>query len=304
MKQVTVFGSFCLLLILVTQIVTQNGCSKKEPPSAGNETTNETSSESHQPEQGKVITNSIGMKLVYIPAGSFMMGSGDSAEQLVKEYAGVESVYEDEFPQHVVRISNGFWMGQTEVTQGQYKSVMNAEPWSGGPGVKESANIPAVNITWDDAVEFCRRLSQQEGRTYRLPTEAEWEYACRAGTTTRFSFGDDGSSIGDYAWFDGNINKVNMWDLHLRAVGQKKANPWGLYDMHGNVDEWCSDWYDEKYYSNSPSVDPQGPSSGEFRSLRGGTWHYSEGGLRCSYRYRDNPGVRDTYVGFRVVRSQ
>jgi formylglycine-generating enzyme required for sulfatase activity len=296
MKQVTVFGLFCLLLIFVTQ----NGCTKKEPPSAGNETTNEISSESHQPEQGKVITNPIGMKLVHIPAGSFMMGSGDSAAQLTKQYGKL--TFAAEFPQHQVHISKGFWMGQTEVTQGQYKSVMNAQPWSRKRYVQESANNPAVYVSWDDAVEFCRKLSQQEGKTYRLPPEAEWEYACRAGTTTRFSFGDSDSSLGDYAWFTGNAYRVDQKYGH--SVGQKNPNPWGLYDIHGNVWEWCSDYYDREYYSNSPSVDPNGPSSGGFRCLRGGSWGLTEDGLRCSYRNFSHPGVRTVSVGFRVVRSQ
>ena len=193
-------------------------------------------------------------------------------------------------------------MGQTEVTQGQYKSVMNAEPWSGEDHVQEDANNPAVYVSWDDAAEFCRTLSQQEGETYRLPTEAEWEYACRAGTTTRFSFGDSDSSIGDYAWFD--YNTRNMGQEYAHPAGQKKPNRWGLYDMHGNVWEWCSDWCDEDYYSRSPGVDPTGPSSGEARSLRGGSWLNPESVLRCSFRNCLSPDVRYDYVGFRVVRSQ
>ena len=286
MKQVTIFELFCLLLILVTQ----NGCTKKEPPSADNETANEISSESHQSEQGKVITNSIGMKLVYIPAGSFMMGSDG--------YEG---------PQHQVRISKGFWMGQTEVTQGQYKSVLNAEPWSGRRHAQEDASNPAVYVNWDDAVAFCRKLSQKEGKSYRLPTEAEWEYACRAGTTTRFSFGDDDSLLGDYAWYRGNT--VDLGKHDWPPVGQKKPNPWGLYDMHGNVWEWCSDWFDgdyysdDSYYSKSPSVDPNGPSSGENRSVRGGSRNDTESSLRCARRVGYGPRSNLYYVGFRVVRS-
>jgi formylglycine-generating enzyme required for sulfatase activity len=297
-KQVTVFGLFCLLPVLITQ----NGYSEKEPPSASNETTNEISSESHRPEQGKVITNSIDMKLVYIPAGSFMMGSGDSAAQLAKEYGGRESLFEDEFPQHRIRISQGFWMGQTEVTQGQYESVMNARPWSGRERVQEDANSPAAYVSWHDAVEFCRKLSQQTGETYRLPAEAEWEYACRAGTTTRFSFGDSNSPLGDYAWFFDNTEAVGQKYAHL--VGQKKPNPWGLYDMHGNVYEWCSDRYGTDYYSNSPSVDPEGPSSGKRRTLRGGSWYSIEFVLRCSSRGNVVPDHDLLNVGFRVVRSQ
>ncbi|MBC8216867.1 MAG: formylglycine-generating enzyme family protein [Planctomycetes bacterium] len=220
------------------------------------------------------------MKLVSIPAGSFMMGSNRP---------------------HEVRISKGFWMGQTEVTQGQYKSVMNAEPWSGQVYVQE-ANNPAIYVTWNDAVEFCKKLSQQTGETYRLPTEAEWEYACRAGTTTRFSFGDSDSSLGDYAWRRSNAFEGGRKYAH--SVGQKRPNPWGLYDIHGNVFEWCSDWYDKDYYSNSPSVDPNGPSSGEARSLRGGSWLSYEYALRCSCRSLLDPDARNDVVGFRVVLSQ
>ncbi|MBW7988876.1 MAG: formylglycine-generating enzyme family protein [Planctomycetes bacterium] len=243
-------------------------------------------------ESGNVVTNSIGMKLVYIPAGSFMMGNPSNE----KDH------YIDEGPQHQVHISEGFWMGQTEVTQGQYKSVMNAEPWSGNKCVQEDANNPAVFMRWDKAAEFCRKLSQQEGKTYRLPTEAEWEYACRAGTTTRFSFGDSDSSLGDYAWFNDNTSTVDQKYAH--SVGQKKPNPWGLSDMHGNVCEWCSDFCGVDYYSYSPIVDPKGPSSGDARSLRGGSWGHFKNDLRCSERSRGYPGISSSNFGFRVVRSQ
>ncbi len=254
-----------------------------------------------QPKAGTVVTNSIDMKLVYIPAGSFMMGSSLSAAQLVREYDTKEEDVTDEFPQHQVRISKSFWMGQTEVTQGQYESVMNAQPWSGKDYVREDANNPAVFVNWDDAATFCRKLSQQEGKLYRLPTEAEWEYACRAGTTARFSFGDSDSSLGDYAWFCDNAYAVDQNYAH--PVGQKKPNPWGLYDMHGNVWEWCIGWYDKDYYSNSLSVDPN-PPSGHTASLRGGSWGCSEGDLRCTVRLRNNPTYRLNSLGFRVVRSQ
>ena len=254
------------------------------------------------PKPGDVVTNSIGMKLVYIPAGSFMMGNSLSAAQLAQEYGEVEGRFEDEFPQHKVRISKGFWMGQTVVTQGQYKSVMNAQPWSGENYVQDDANNPAVYVSWDDAAEFCRTLSQQEGKTYRLPTEAECEYACRAGTTTRFSFGDSDLSLGDHAWFSDNAYEEGQGYAH--SVGQKEPNPWGLYDMHGNVWEWCSDYYDGEYYSNSPSVDHKGPPRAVARCLRGGSWLSAVGSLRCSYRGSDDPGDRNGLVGFRVVLFQ
>ena len=245
-----------------------------------------------------VVTNSIGMKLAYVPAGSFTMGSSRSAAQLTEEYSVGPGRFVEELPQHPVRISRGFWMGQTEITQSQYASVMNAEPWSGKTYVQEDANNPAVYVSWDDALAFCQKLSQQEGRRYRLPTEAEWEYACRAGTTTRFSFGDSDLPLGDYAWFNGNADKVGQDYAH--PVGQKKPNPWGMYDMHGNVLEWCSDYYDEKYYANSPGVDPNGPLSGTSHSVRGGSWDNAQSYLRCSYR-SGYPVSRGLLVGFRVV---
>ena len=217
---------------------------------------NRMQSSSIQSEHVDVLTNSIGMRLVHIPKGEFMMGSPSSKEER----------FGNEGPQHRVRISRDFYMSQTEVTQGQYKSVMNTQPWSGESYVQESDSNPAVYVSWNDAVEFCRKLSQQEGKTYRLPTEAEWEYACRAGTTTCFSFGDSDSSLGDYAWFCGNAWDVDQKYAH--RVGQKKPNRWNLYDMHGNVFEWCNDWYDRNYYSNSPVFDPQGPASGSSRVVR------------------------------------
>jgi formylglycine-generating enzyme required for sulfatase activity len=242
------------------------------------------------PKPDDVVTNSIGMKLVYIPAGSFMMGSGDSVERRST----------DEFPQHQVRISEGFWMGQTEVTQGQYESVMNARPWSGRVGVQENVNNPAVYVSWDEAAEFCTKLNQREGKTYRLPTEAEWEYACRAGSTTQYFFGDDQGQLDKYAWHTNNSNGST------HPVGKKTPNKWGLYDMHGNVWEWCSDCFNKDYYSNSPSADPKGPPTDVFgaRSMRGGSCYNVELNLRCSRRRYLSPGVHLNYVGFRVVRSQ
>ncbi|MHC4120891.1 MAG: SUMF1/EgtB/PvdO family nonheme iron enzyme, partial [Planctomycetota bacterium] len=242
-------------------------------------------------------TNSIGMKLVNITAGSFKMGSTDSGARLAGDYGRKESDFANEFPQHEVNISEDFWMGQTEVTQRQYMLVMNEQPWL-RRNVQKHPDCPAGLVSWYKAIEFCRRLSQMEGKTYRLPTEAEWEYACRAGIETRFSFVDDDSVLGDYAWFSGNSNNSP------RVVEKKQPNPWGLYDMHGNVTEWCNDWYDPNYYSNSPAEDPQGPSSGTERCCRGGSF-YSHGsdGLRCSFRTKQFPNGEYRGLGFRVVRQ-
>jgi formylglycine-generating enzyme required for sulfatase activity len=213
----------------------------------------------------KSITNKVGMKLVLIPAGEFMMGSEDGDD--------------DEKPRHRVRITRPFYLGATEVTQGQYQAVTGENP----SRFKGSDDLPVETVRWNEAVAFCNKLSQKEGlkpyyqfgdgeqsggNGYRLPTEAEWEYACRAGSSSRYAFGDDESSLGDYAWFNGNSA------AKTHPVGQKKPNAWGLFDMHGNVWEWCWDGYDEKYYSDSPSADPSGSLKASVRVFRSG-----DGGL-------------------------
>ncbi|MFM7921494.1 MAG: formylglycine-generating enzyme family protein, partial [Planctomycetaceae bacterium] len=197
--------------------------------------------------QPKEVVNTIGMKLLLIPAGTFTMGSPASEKDR----------FDDE-TQHQVTLTKPFYMGRTEVTQGQWKKVMGMEPWKGKEYVREGDDYPAVYVSWDDAVEFCKKLSAMEGKVYRLPTEAEWEYACRGGTKTAFSFGNDEAELGKYAWFDGNTWDIN--EKYAHRVAQKLPNPFGLYDMHGNVYEWCSDWYGD--YPSTPLTDPRGPGSG------------------------------------------
>ena len=233
------------------------------------------------------LTNSIGQDLVLIPAGSFQMGSPE----------GESGRSSDEGPQHRVEITKAFYMGRTEVTQGQWLAVMGTKPWKGQSYVQDGDQNAASYISWDDATEFCRRLSQREGKTYRLPTEAEWEYACRAGTTTRFHFGDDESRLGEYAWFDGNADSIG--EDYAHRVGQKKPNAFGLYDMHGNVWEWCGDWFGP--YASSPLRDPRGPSSGSSRVLRGGSWLNVPRSVRCAVRFFFTPAYRYDSSGFRVV---
>ena len=205
----------------------------------------------------------------------------------------------------VVTLTKPFELGKYEVTQGQWKSVMGTEPWDGKGDVQADKDCPATYVSWDDATEFCKKLTEIErksgtlkaGEEYRLPTEAEWEYACRAGTETAFSFGDDESKLGEYAWFTGNTGS----EQYAHKVGTKKPNPWGLHDMHGNVWEWCSDWYDEtRFYG----TDPVGLEEGSGRVFRGGSWWNGPDGCRSASRHYVVPSYRLYNLGFRVARSQ
>ena len=164
---------------------------------------------------------------------------------------------------------------------------MKTTPWKEQEILREGDDYPAMNVSWDDAIGFCKQLSKQDGREYRLPTEAEWEYSCRAGTVTAHSFGDDIADLGEYAWF-----ASNAWDVdeaYAHKVSQKVPNPWGLYDMHGNVDEWCSDWY------------PFGPVAFSSRVVRGGGWFNFDSSCRSARRNYEQPFNTSTNNGFRVV---
>ena len=196
---------------------------------------------------------------------------------------------EDEGPQHEVTISRQFYMGVYEVTQEQYEQIMGKNP-SNFKGAKN----PVETVSWDEAVEFCKKLSQKTGKTASLPTEAQWGYACRAGNKTRFGYGDDDDQLGDYAWYTNNS------DSKTQAVGQKKPNDWGLYDMHGTVWEWCADWYAASY-AKANETDPTGAGSGTLRALRGGGWHVNPRSCRSTNRGRIGPGNQGNNIGFRVV---
>jgi formylglycine-generating enzyme required for sulfatase activity/serine/threonine protein kinase len=236
------------------------------------------------------ITNTLGMTFNKLPAGTFMMGSPVD-----------ETDREDGEHQHEVTISKAFYMQTTEVTQGQWKAVMGTEPWKGQSYVKEGAHYPATYVRWDDAVAYCKNLSEKEGKTYRLPTEAQWEYACRAGTGTRWSFGDDEKALGDYAWYWKNA--YDAGERYAHQVRLKKPNQFGLYDMHGNVWEWCYDYYGKDYFEQSPEKDPTGPTSGSFRVLRGGSWDLSTRYARSAVRGRLVADYRSRNNGFRLVRE-
>jgi formylglycine-generating enzyme required for sulfatase activity len=243
------------------------------------------------------------MKLALVQAGKFMMGSPVSDE----------SKKPNELPQHEVTISKSFYMGIYEVTQDEHETLMG-DNQSKNKGKK----YPVTNITWDNAVSFCKQVSMKTGKNVRLPTEAEWEYACRAGTKTRFSFGDDDKDIRKYANYRDRsftavmpgVPKNDMpSDGHDKEapVGSFKPNSWGLYDMHGNTAEWCSDWYDDNYYSSSPAVDPKGPPSGITRVQRGGACLDEAVHMRSARRHSnapEHPAFMEMVpfcFGFRVV---
>lgn len=196
----------------------------------------------------------------------------------------------DEGPPRRVTISRPFFIGKYEVTQAQFRAVMGRNP-----SQYEGDDRPVERVTWGEAREFLRRLSAMTGRTYRLPTEAEWEYACRAGSSGAWCCGDDERTLVDYAWYDANS------DGETHAVGRLRPNAWGLYDMHGNVWEWCEDWYDASAYTGASAVDPHGPGAGEYRVLRGGSYGAIAKATRSANRFYFSPEERYLASGLRVV---
>jgi len=227
-----------------------------------------------------VVISGVNFTFAWIPVGSFSMGSS----------AYEQDRYKDEEPVHTVTFTQGFWMMTTEVTQGQWQAVMGSNPESDyGAG----ANYPVYFVSWDDIQEFEWKV----GGGYSLPSEAEWEYACRAGTTTRFYWGKDGnySEIVKYAWYDAN----SSWVSH--PVGVKNPNAWGLYDMSGNVWEWCQDWYHDSYTEAPSDGSAWETPSGTYRALRGGSWYVSNKYSRSAVRAFLSPDGRDYTIGFRLV---
>jgi len=233
------------------------------------------------------LTNSIGMKFVFIKPGTFMMGSPSDEPQR-----------DSDETQHKVTITKGYYLQTTEVTQGQWEAIMGSNPsYFSSCG----ANCPVETVSWDDAQDFIQKLNQKEGLTYRLPTEAEWEYAARAGTTTPFAFGNCLST--NDANYDGNdpLTGCSKGTDRYRtvAVGSLRANAWGLYDMHGNVYEWCQDWYSS--YPDNSVTNPVGPSSGSNRVTRGGGWYGTAEGCRSAERGNGRPRYRAS-TGLRLTR--
>ena len=238
--------------------------------------------------------NRLKLTLLWCPPGRFKMGSPASDSQ-AEEY---------EQPQVEATLSRGFWLGKTEVTQGQWEQVMETSPWKGNEELaKAGENYAVTYVSQVDALEFCRKLTEQErlaGRlseneAYTLPSEAQWEYACRAGTTTKYSFGNNAFKLGDYAWYGDNAFDAGR--RYAQEVGRKAANPWGFHDLHGNVWEWCLDGYDGKVPGGrDPLV-----TTGKDRVMRGGSWGDTAGLARSALRRWFTPMQRDCNIGFRVA---
>lgn len=308
------------------------------------------------PDKVQPWLNSLGMPFVKVPAGTFVMGGVPPVETLAKIYPQLEpqrlTDLADEMPAHEVRISQAFYLGQHEVTVGQFRRFIEQSGYppeseadgTGGygynpqydpaasvrgdafegrdtryswrnPGFTQSDDHPVVNVTWNDAQALAQWLSRTEGHTYRLPTEAEWEYACRAGTRTLYPQGDDPQGlVGVANTFDQRAAPLwPQWRQHALTgddgyaftapVGHYAPNALGLYDMLGNAWEWVSDLHGDTYYAESPRTDPQGPATGNVRVRRGGSWHTWSFYARCGYRNWNTPQTRYTLVGMRLVRE-
>ncbi len=242
-----------------------------------------------------VTTTSLGMKLAVIPPGEFTMGSPAN-----------EPGRRSEEGQVAVTLSQPFRLGIHEVTQGQWTAIMETEPWKGQKNVQPGEDVAATYVSWYDVTKFCRRLTERERSTgkigkdeeYRLPTEAELGFACRAGTQTAYWYGDRQSQLGDYAWYD--LNARNAGEAYAHEVGLKKPNPWNLYDVHGNVNEWCRDWHG---YVLPGGKDPVGPLEGSLRVNRGGSWYFTAGYCRSAFRSKVGPSSQASDLGFRLALS-
>lgn len=274
------------------------GCERQAPPQPEHAAAPDSQAPAVEAERDGNIEPAVSpaTTMIRVPAGRFVMGDEDEVDA----------------PLHEVEVG-AFLMDKHLVTQLEYQELMGKNPsrWKGSQN-------PVEQLRWSDAVRYCNQRSERDGLQpcydldtlrcdfeadgYRLPTEAEWEYACRAGTTTRYFFGDDPARLGDYAWFDKNSRG------RPRPVGEKLPNPWGLYDMVGNVWEWCNDFYGVDYYLQAPRENPHGPEQGENKVLRGGAWRFGADSCRSGYRYNENPGHADVcfgydIYGFRCVRT-
>ena len=269
------------IFAMLMSFISQNEHDKR----GGDETIEEVSPDN----LGTRAVHSIGLKMVYIKPAFFIMGTSKKRSKVV--YPGEE--------QHVVNLTKGFYLGVVPITQFQWHSVMGIHPKDlSGKEYFSAPGHPVYYVNWHACQDFLANLNKMEKSTkFRLPTEAEWEYACRAGSFGKFYYGDDESHLGLYAWYSG-FNKYQR----PQEVGLLKPNRWGLYDMLGNVNEWCQDWTFQPHHIPVNPIDPKGPSSSQFKVLRGGNWHDKQSAnLRCAAREFDDPRKRNYYYGFRVA---
>ena len=264
MKKFLSFAAFALMLAATCVSFTACGGDDDDTPKFQNQT---------------ITVDGVSFKMIAVEGGTFQMGSPESDAE----------AFGDEKPQHEVTLSN-YYIGETEVTQELWKAVMGSNP-----SYFVGANLPVENVSWDDCQEFIGKLNEKTGMKFRLPTEAEWEYAARGGKKSKGYTYSGSNTIDDVAWYSDNSGKTT------HEVGTKQANELGIYDMSGNVWEWCQDWYGETYYENSPSIDPLGPDSGSNRVERGGSWWSFARSCRVAYRGRCLPGDRYDNLGFRLA---
>ncbi|MBR4553277.1 MAG: formylglycine-generating enzyme family protein [Bacteroidaceae bacterium] len=270
MKKFLSFAAFTLML--AATCVSFTACGGDDDDEKGDDTPKF---------QSETITldGGVSFKMIAVEGGTFLMGSPESDAD----------AYDDEKPQHEVTLSN-YYIGETEVTQELWEAVMGSNP-SDFVG----ANLPVENVSWDDCQAFINKLNEKTGKTFRLPTEAEWEYAARGGKKSKGYTYSGSNAIGDVAWHLDNSGNTT------HEVGTKQANELGIYDMSGNVWEWCQDWYGETYYENSSTTDPQGPASGTYRMLRGGSWIDFARNCRVAIRVCASPDCKDLNYGLRLV---
>jgi eukaryotic-like serine/threonine-protein kinase len=287
MKPDTIGTRWIAFCILLTVLPLLNGCAvRKWPPKCTAETWAD-------PWHGKEITirvnRSVSLEMVYVDGSSFLMGS--PKQEVFRR--------DDEGPVHEVEL-DGFWMGKYEITQAQYKAITGENP-----SLYKGKRRPVEKVSWEDTMAFCRQLSEKLGYTFTLPTEAQWEYACRAGTTGSFTFGECLSTAD--ANYDGNYPIRGCPEGEYRketwVAGSGKPNDWGLYDMHGNVWEWCLDYYSPEYITHITRKNPVGPPTGRERVFRGGSWSSDARNCRSAARYRSIPASSGEIVGFRIVMN-
>jgi len=302
MKKLEIVFAACLAIAMIAS----SGCSEsvqaKDAPKAEAKAKAKAGSKTPPKTLTLDLGKGVTMKLVLVPAGDFMMGGKFSPAESVKKFGGKANHYASEHPRRKVTISKPFYIGVFELTQAQWEAVMDEKPYDSKMVTKIGPDYPASWMQWTEANEYCAKLSKKLGKKIALPTEAQWEYACRAGSDTEFCYGDDPKKIGDYGWLGSNMIDNKKASTYARKGGLRKPNAWGIYDMHGNVWEWCRDWYDKDFYANGKNVDPVNLKESKTVTSRGGSWYNDPIHLRSAARNSwTGPKYRHYNYGFRIV---